>query len=37
MNCTTLQNKGQLQFEEKWPVMEPVVIKILLQDHITNM
>lgn len=30
------QNKGQLIFEDKWPVMEPVVLKLLLQDHVDN-
>lgn len=30
------QNKGQLIFEDKWPLMEPVVLKLLLQDHVDN-
>jgi hypothetical protein len=30
------QNKGQLIFEDKWPSMEPVVQKLLHQDHVDN-
>lgn len=31
-----LQNKGRLVFEDKWPSMKPVVLKLLLQDQVTN-
>ncbi|KAL7038687.1 hypothetical protein ACKWTF_009660 [Chironomus riparius] len=31
-----LKIRGQLHFEEKWPSMEPVVLKLLVQDHIDN-
>lgn len=31
-----LQNKGHLIFEDKWPAMEPVVLKLLLQEHVDN-
>jgi hypothetical protein len=34
--CFHSQNKGQLIFEDKWPAMEPVVLKLLLQDHVDN-
>lgn len=30
------QNKGQLIFEDKWPSMQPVVLKLLLQDHVDS-
>lgn len=30
------QNKGHLIFEDKWPAMEPVVLKLLLQEHVDN-
>lgn len=30
------QDKGQLQFEEKWPAMRPYILKLLQQEPVTQ-
>lgn len=32
----TLQDKGQLMFEDKWPSMRPIVLKLLQQEPVTQ-
>jgi len=31
-----LKDKGQLQFEDKWPSMRPTVLKLLRQEHVSR-
>ncbi len=31
-----LQNKGSLQFEDKWDLMRPIVLKLLRQESVTK-
>lgn len=31
-----LQNKGSLQFEDKWDLMRPIVLKLLRQEAVTK-
>ena len=31
-----LQNKGSLQFEDKWELMRPIVLKLLRQESVTK-
>lgn len=30
------QNKGSLQFEDKWDLMRPIVLKLLRQESVTK-
>jgi cullin-5 len=30
------QDKGQLLFEDKWPAMRPIILKLLQQEHVTK-
>ncbi len=30
------QNKGSLQFEDKWGLMRPIVLKLLRQESVTK-
>lgn len=30
------QNKGSLQFEDKWELMRPIVLKLLRQESVTK-
>lgn len=32
----SLQNKGSLQFEDKWDLMRPIVLKLLRQESVTK-
>lgn len=33
---TCQQNKGSLQFEDKWDLMRPIVLKLLRQESVTK-
>ncbi len=34
--ASLLQNKGSLQFEDKWDLMRPIVLKLLRQEAVTK-
>ncbi|XP_018586217.1 cullin-5-like isoform X1 [Scleropages formosus] len=34
--CNLLKNKGSLQFEDKWDLMRPIVLKLLRQESVTK-
>uniref|UniRef100_A0A8C5DY55 Cullin-5 n=1 Tax=Gouania willdenowi TaxID=441366 RepID=A0A8C5DY55_GOUWI len=36
LGFTSLQNKGSLQFEDKWDLMRPIVLKLLRQESVTK-
>lgn len=36
LNYSTFQDKGQLMFEDKWPSMRPIILKLLQQEPVTQ-